>query len=189
MPALRSALALALAAVSVTTVHADPVQWQTAAGGNGHYYLYVPDAVSWQDALATAAASSWQGQAGYLATITSAAEDSFVGATVASANLAWIAASDDGDENNWTWRAGPEAGQALGYTNWASGEPNNCCDGENFVHLNWLATGQWNDHGGPGNPGQLNGYVIEYAAAVPEPASVALMLAGAALLASLRRRR
>lgn len=71
----------------------------------------------------------------------------------------------DGDEGRWTWRAGTEAGQGLGYTNWAPGEPNNCCGGENSAHLNWQSSGEWNDHGGPGNPGQLNGYVIEYAAA------------------------
>lgn len=190
MSALRSALFVAFAAAAATTARAaDPVQWDVAAGGNGHYYLFMADAVSWQDALAAAAASSWQGRAGYLATITSAPEDSFVGATVAAGELAWISAADDGEEGNWTWRAGPETGQALGYFNWAPGEPNNCCGGENFAHLNWGASGAWNDHGGPGNPGQVNGYVIEYAAAVPEPASAALMLAGAALLAGLRRRR
>jgi len=190
MSALRSALVVALAAAAATTAHAaDPVQWDVAAGGNGHYYLYVADALSWQEALAAAAATTWQGRAGYLATITSAAENSFVGASVADSRLAWISASDDGSEGNWTWRAGPEGGQALGYTNWAPGEPNNCCGGENFAQLNWLSTGAWNDHGGPGNPSQLNGYVIEYAAAVTEPASAALMLAGAALLAGLRRRR
>lgn len=188
MLAFRSALAAALTAASASAHAADPVQWLPSAGGNGHYYVFVADALTWQDALAAAASSSWQGRQGYLATVTSAAEDGFVATTVAGGQLAWISASDDGAEGIWTWRAGPEDGQALSYFNWAPGEPNNCCGGENYVHLNWGADGSWNDHGGPGNPSQVNGYVIEYAAAVPEPAPAALMLAGAALLAGLRRR-
>ncbi len=191
MAALRSALAVALAAVAATTAQADPVQWQVSNGGNGHYYLYVADAVTWEQALAAAAATSWQGMQGYLATVTGAGEDSFVaGASVANGSLAWIAASDDGAEGSWTWRAGPENGQALSYFNWAPGEPNNCCGGENYVHLNWGAGGSWNDHGGPGNPGQVNGYLVEFSAPVPEPTSAALLLlGGAALLGASRRRR
>ena len=93
---------------------------------------------------------TWAGLQGHLATITSAGEDNFAGATAAGGRLAWIAASDDGHEGSWTWRAGPESGQAaLTYFNWSPGEPNNCCNGENYVHLNWGAGGSWNDHGGP----------------------------------------
>ncbi len=199
MPASRlavvlSALALGVAAsAAAEVINTAPVAtapffdgpvffWDPLNGGNGHYYAFVDASVDWQTALALAAAESHLGHAGYLATIGSAAEDSFITQTVAGGALAWVAGSDDGDEGNWTWRAGPEAGQAFSYTNWAPGEPNNCCNGENFLHVNWGAGGSWNDHGGPGNPGQLNGYLIEFSAPpVPEPASLGLWMLGLGL--------
>jgi hypothetical protein len=54
--------------------------------------------------------------------ITSAGEDEF--ARSLYDGFALGAASDAGDEGNFTWRAGPEAGQALTYTAWNHSEPN-----------------------------------------------------------------
>jgi hypothetical protein len=139
------------------------------------------------------------GMPGYLATIVSDGENRFAAATAAAGNLAWVGGSDDGDEGTWTWRSGPEAGlvfwdsgATLVYANWNPGEPNNCCGGENFLHINFAAPLGWNDHGGPGNPGQLNGYLIEYSPAapgVPEPGTLALLLASAGAVGVARRRR
>jgi len=184
---MRSLLALTLGLSTLSPAMAAPAQW----GDNGHWYEFVATPVTWQEAFDAANAASYLGMQGYLATVTSAAENSFVSSSVAGRSLAWLGGSDSGAGiNEWTWRNGPEAGQAFTYTNWNSIEPNNCCGGEDFVHTNWSGTGLWNDHGGPGNPGQANGYVIEYSMApVPEPQTYALLLAGLGLIGLATRRR
>lgn len=168
-----------------------PIQWNSGTGANGHYYRYVDDQVTAEAAFAAAAATNYLGMAGYLVTITSDAENTFVSDTVAGGALSWLGGSDkDAAVNAWTWRVGPEAGQAFSFTKWAGGEPNNCCGGEDYVHTNWASGGYWNDHGSPANAGQLNGYVIEYSAApVPEPQTYALLLAGLSTLGMVAWRR
>ena len=184
----RMAVVAALLAAGAASAQ---TQWTTESGGNGHYYLFVPDAVTPQAAFSAAAAAEFNGMRGYLATITSAAENSFVSGTIANGALAWLGGSDAGAAvNEWTWRVGPEAGQAFTFTSWVPNEPNDCCGGEDYLHTNWAGNGGWNDHGGPSNAWQINGYVVEFSAApVPEPASYALMLAGLATVGAWASRR
>ena len=133
---------------------------------NGHYYEYVPGGFTWSQARDLAASKTFNGATGYLATITSAAENAFL------ANLrngdAWIGASDADTEGVWKWVTGPEtrivfwnggkdgsaaAGQ---YANWQPGrEPNNAGN-EDFAHM-W-GGGYWNDREGNGTAG----YFVEY---------------------------
>jgi hypothetical protein len=173
-------LSLLIIAVATTAVHAVPIQWTIASGGNGHYYdvVPVPTGISWLAANAAASASG-----GYLATVTSSAEGGFVYNNLVNnaaywnqepggSNLGpWLGGyqtSDNGSQPaaNWTW----VTGETWSYTNWASGEPNNFTGVlENYLSYKcWGTPGcrsdKWNDlpdsvskYGTP-----VIAYVIEY---------------------------
>ena len=117
---------------------------------NGHYYRVIgndDDAVTWANARtgAKSDAQKFNGLTGYLVTITSEQENTWVKEKI-SAN-AWTGGSDSETEKTWKWMDGPEAGQTYtcqvatvgttggtgatisgcseqSYLNWASGEPN-----------------------------------------------------------------
>lgn len=95
---------------------------------NGHYYEYVPTPQSWTSAKAAAAAKTYYGRQGYLVTITSEAENSYINSLIAQNS--WIGASDNNiqinsvlgytkyssqylGEGNWYWVTGPEKGTQI----------------------------------------------------------------------------
>lgn len=177
-----------LAAAAALTLGSSLVQAQVLNPANGHYYQYVPNAVSWADAVAAAAASSFNGLPGYLVTVTSAQESDFIFGSVTTAT-SWAGGTDAGNEGTWRWVTGPEAGTVfwqngttLTYARWAAGEPNNCCGGENLLHINWSGAA-WNDI----YLGLSYGYVVEYSAPIPEPGTAALLALGVAALVARRR--
>lgn len=134
----------------------------------GHYYEYVDvgSTITWSSAVSAAAARSLYGLQGYLVTITSAAENTFV--TSQLQGEGWLGASDSSTENDWEWVTGPENGTSFWsglwtgssvsgrYNNWASGEPNNAGDED---YAQFYLTGLWNDL--PNSAG-ITGYVVEY---------------------------
>ena len=149
--------------------------------GNGHFYEFIEAKdISWNDAKAAAEARTLYGMQGYLATITSAAENDFVAAKLAGNG--WIGASDAGAEGVWKWVTGPEAGTQFSsgsnavngqYENWAPGEPNDykfggqVPEGEEYIHF-WgdgVNKGTWNDFPNSVVPGfglSIAGYIVEY---------------------------
>ena len=188
-----------VATVAATAAHSAPVQWTSGPGANNHWYDFVilDAALTATEAEAAAEASVFGGASGYLATITSAEEQAFLNANWTGAgsvagqfnNLSYflIGASDRDVEGDFKWIGGPEDGDAIGYSNWSGGEPNNL-GGEDYAVGWWndSLAGLWNDVGG----GSFKAYLVEYNDAVspvPIPASLPLMLAAFGGLYGLRR--
>jgi hypothetical protein len=123
---------------------------------NGHFYLPVSSGQFYTTAKSLAAQQTFKGQTGYLVTVTSANEESFVISNVPQSNI-WIALSDVAQEGYWRIDAGPEngtliktqngqtAGNIVGqYNNWCTGEPNNA-GGEHYAVTKWGGGSCWND--------------------------------------------
>ncbi|QTR50157.1 lectin-like protein [Candidatus Thiothrix anitrata] len=145
-----------------------PVIWEQAAGGNCHAYAGVNKALSYLPAKAHAEASMFNGKMGHLATITSAAENTFVkNAVNSNNNNYWIGAKRTGGATSpFAW----VTGEAFSYTNWMSGQPDNA--GEDA--LAWRYDGVWHDVTSSASAF----YVIEFDIDCPLPA-VAVELEGA----------
>jgi uncharacterized protein YhjY with autotransporter beta-barrel domain len=152
----------------------------------GHYYKAVAVAdIDWNVARAAAKSDAqvFNGMRGYLANITTAAENTFITGKINK--NAWIGGSDSGTEKIWKWMDGPEAGTAFtcqtssggagatisgctnqSYLNWDSGEPNQYNGNEeDFMHI-YLGDptaseySKWNDFV-IGNDA-VDAYIIEY---------------------------
>ncbi|MFI5315787.1 MAG: hypothetical protein ACHQ6T_08800 [Myxococcota bacterium] len=185
----------------------DIAYWSPASGGNGHYYAFVPtvDAPpTWTAARDSAAGSTLgAGTEGYLATISSAAENAFIDqllplTTEGHKRQVWLGGFQNDTpvkslppDVGWQW-VGPES---WNYTNWLPGEPND----ENAAHTGderylamWVHyyvgqtldySGTWNDEGlDSQEQAPIVGFIAEYDARVPEPAEALLALLGAAAL-------
>jgi len=152
---------------------AGPVLASTATN---HYYEFVSaPGICWNDARDAAAARSYQGLKGYLATVTSGSETSFL--MNRNAGQFWLGGSDDAVEGEWRWKTGPEAdqlfwrggpnGTAVGYANWSPGEPNDYKnqfrpEGEDYATLYAGPGARWNDLSQCGVGASVAGYLVEY---------------------------
>ena len=157
--------------------------------GNSYYETYTEaNDISWEVAFQKAASlripSSTAGEfcQGYLATITSPEEQSFVYSKV-NVN-SWLGGADAyqyinpyvnpdfanqaASEGKWYWVTGPERGTqfsnvsvAVGtnYTNWNGSEPNNSSTSEHVLQFTTQNSGGWNDLPFAGS---VKTYVVEY---------------------------
>jgi VCBS repeat-containing protein len=124
----------------------------TFNSANGHFYRLVSTAMSWDDANAAA-----QSDGAYLATITSQAEQGFVG-PLAAGHRSWLGGMSTDDlygNGHFFWVTGPEAGAAFTYTHWVPGEPNGgFSSATQYVHIEGVSDPLglgWNDAPGVDN--------------------------------------
>ena len=174
------------------------------SGPNGHFYEYVPATTSsWAAARDAAAARTYMGLQGYLATITSQQENELIYQKLVSDG--WLGGSDayneintatgattyadqNASEGRFYWVTGPEKGQPISYgngspvaatggtyMNWYSGEPNNA-GGEHYLKMySGGVPGTWNDM-------PLNvsvGMMVEYGGLPTDPG---IVLSGSRIL-------
>lgn len=153
---------------------------------NGHFYKYVnkKTSITWDAAKAEAEGSEHFGRKGYLVTITSDQENTFV--KEKTLGIGWLGAKDiernagvPKNTGDWRWVTGPEglenggqgtqfyqgytgSGQNILYTNWDAGEPNDYGGTEFVAHIFGPGTqaGKWNDYSPTNNT--VTGYIVEY---------------------------
>lgn len=144
--------------------------------GNGHYYEFIPGInIAWTVANAAANARTYFGLHGYLATITSSQENTFVYSKINGSG--WLGASDAASEGVWKWVCGPEngtqfwqgtwnAGSVVGgmYNNWDVNQPDNW-NTENYLH--YYNGDHWNDF--PNAASGIAGYMVEYGGMPGDP--------------------
>jgi hypothetical protein len=112
---------------------------------NGHWYALATNE-HWVPSAVVAITNG-----GYLATIRNQAEQDFVYQTFQNyggqQRLLWIGLNDYQNQFQWNW----VSGEAVTYSNWAPGEPNNAGGSERFVSIFPAAfgasAGGWNDFG------------------------------------------
>jgi hypothetical protein len=169
MKGAKTFLAAAIALLAILSTSKGQAQTQ---GPNGHFYKVVWDAgIPWEQARLKAAESTFNGQHGSLATISSAAEDQFVDSlrTQVGANVAfWLGGSQQANAttstNGWVWIGGegvipPVNGGSI-YANWLPGEPDDA-GGPNSEQFLVMRLGGWGSH----RDAYADGYVIEYLSA------------------------
>ncbi|MGV1005389.1 MAG: C-type lectin domain-containing protein [Candidatus Nanopelagicales bacterium] len=169
----------ALATMTFTSANSNPGTIQITAaidGGssyvfnpdNGHYYGYYGTLMTWFPAKEAAANSVYQGMNGYLGTVTSQAEWSFVNAHTSPPGEYYLGGTDQETSQTWEWITGPAAERnvfwklAVGgcttglkgycspagtprFNQWNSGQPDNAGLIENYLTGNYGSANEWND--------------------------------------------
>lgn len=128
------------------------VQWSQAEGSNGHWYGIMDRELFWKEALVQAEQAMLNKQAGYLATVTSYAENDFIRNRVIThayqpsiLDAFWLGGYMS--DSSWHWITN----EPFVFENWSLYEPNNIKD-ETALSVwgpnNWgdrKRPGQWNN--------------------------------------------
>lgn len=123
----------------------------------GHIYELYDKPTSWETAKIVC-----ENKGGHLATITSEKEQKAIEKLVQHGNAKYynIGATNKDDITQWKW----VTGEAMAYTNWAVGEPNNVSNLERYLSIftsdNYF--GKWNDTTNFSTAGMSNGFICEY---------------------------
>jgi hypothetical protein len=129
---------------------------------NGHYYRVIDKSINWNNAKTESESLTYNGQPGYLATVTSAEENEFI-VSMTNSYYHWLGGiQPDGSSEpagGWSW----VTGENWSYSNWNPGEPNNS-GGENALMYNTYSGG-WNDYNGANT---CYGYIVEFDSANPQ---------------------
>jgi hypothetical protein len=121
---------------------------------HGHFYEVLDNKLTFDEAVAYAATQVGScGKNGYLAAVTSSAENDFVYSLIPSGQMPWIGLDDKDVEGQFAW----VTGEVYDFNNWRPGSPDNHNGEEHCVHL--VAEGEWNDNR---CVGPRYGLVIEY---------------------------
>lgn len=174
------------ALTSPNSASADPIYWDEI----GHYYdvITFESPLAWDMAYLDAAEQTYKGERGYLATVTSAEENEFIGSTFNGLKNYALGGYQEPDapepSTGWKWITG----ELFDYQNWVSGEPNDM-GGEDYLAIGYTNNREWND------VLWTYGYVVEFGKPgervpgdTPEPAT-ALLIASAAGLAAVVRKK
>jgi len=118
------------------------ITWHT---WGGHEYARWADRGNWEEANLAAQAAG-----GYLVTLSSAEEETWVSDTLCPDDpMTWIGLTDSetysASEGSWIWTNG----ESVDYTHWASGQPDDA-GGQDFALMECNADNLWNDTGPTG---------------------------------------